>query len=152
MDLAVQLSRSFRELGGLLASRRVLAAMRKTSDRHLTPTKLRALDLVAEGDGLRVGDLAARLYVDETTATRLVDRLEQMGVAARVAVESDGRGTEVVLTGKGERLMAAVSASRQDFFRDVLAALEPEERSELVRLLGKAIAAVRERSREPVAR
>jgi DNA-binding MarR family transcriptional regulator len=147
--LASELSRSLRELGGLLASRRLLASIGHSSELRLTPTKLRALDLIAEKGGLRIGDLAAGLYVDETTATRLVDRLENMGVAARARVAGDRRGTDVVLTRSGERLAAEVSDRRQKFFRDVLGALDPDERAELVRLIGKATEAMRAHSEEP---
>ena len=138
----------------MLASRRLLASIGEPTgtDRRLTPTKLRALDLLAERGALRVGDLAAGVYVDETTATRLVDRLEAMGVAVRRPVAGDRRGTEVVLTPGGERLVAETAERRQQFFREILAALEPEERSELVRLTAKAAVAMRERSEELVAR
>ena len=149
--LAAELSRTWRELGGLLASRRLLASMGEPGSR-LTPTKLRALDLIAERGAIRVGDLAAGVYVDETTATRLVDRLEASGVAVRVAVPSDRRATEVVLTAKGKRLVADMAERRQEFFREKLEALDPEERTELVRLSAKATEALRERARELVAR
>ena len=45
----------------------------------MTPTKLRALDVISEEGGVRVGELADRIGIDETTATRLVDRLEATG-------------------------------------------------------------------------
>lgn len=118
-------------IGGLRASK-------------LTPTKLRALDLLAERGPVRVGDLADALAVDETTATRLVDRLEKAGVAARAPVADDRRATAVALTRRGERLQAEVDERRREFFAEVLEALEPEERSELVRLTTKATAALRE--------
>jgi len=150
--LAAQLSRSWRELGAVLASRRLLASIGNPADVRLTPTKLRALDFIAERGGVRIGDLAAGVFVDETTATRLVDRLEAMGVAARVPVLGDRRGTEVVLTAEGERLAADMAERRQAFFREVLEALEPAERAELVRLSAKATASLHERAREAVAR
>jgi hypothetical protein len=45
-----------------------------------------------------------------------------------------------------------VAAQRQLFFCDVLAALEPEERAELVRLTEKAAVALQARSKELAAR
>jgi DNA-binding MarR family transcriptional regulator len=150
--LASELSRDWRELGGILSSRRLLASLSAGADSRLTPTKLRALDALAEGGGLRVSDLASRMSVDETTATRLADRLEAMGVARRRRDPADRRATEVVLTPSGERLAAEMSKRRLEFFRDVLAALDPAEREELVRLTAKATAAFRARSQELVAR
>jgi DNA-binding MarR family transcriptional regulator len=119
---------------------------------RLTPTKLRALDLIAESGGLRIGDLGDAMSVDETTATRLADRLEAIGVAARERAADDRRATVVVLTPSGKRLAADAARRRLDFFRDVLDALEPHERKELVRLTAKATEALRARSEELVAR
>jgi len=148
--LAEELSRTWRELGSILAGRRLVASLGGGS--QLTPTKLRALDLLSESGGLRIGDLAAGMAVDETTATRLVDRLEAMDVASRRRDPADRRATEVVLTRAGTRLIAEVARRREQFFRDVLAALDPDECAELVRLTAKATAALRERSEELVSR
>src|SRR4051812_48441440 len=105
--LADRLSRSWRELGGILASRRLLATYGGAS--ALTPTKLRALDALAESGGLRIRELADRMAVDETTATRLADRLEAAGVAIRERGEADRRVTTLVVTPAGERLVADVA-------------------------------------------
>src|SRR5579864_4453107 len=108
--LAEELSRTWRELGSILAGRRLVASLGGGS--QLTPTKLRALDLLSESGGLRIGDLAAGMAVDETTATRLVDRLEAMDVASRRRDPADRRATEVVLTRAGTRLIAEVARRR----------------------------------------
>jgi DNA-binding MarR family transcriptional regulator len=150
--LATDLSRSWRELGSLLASRRLLASLGNESGARLTPTKLRALELLAETGDMRVRALAERMCVEETTATRLVDRLEAAGMVARRPVEADRRGTAVALTREGESLAEEMLDRRHEFFRDVLAALDPDERAELVRLSRKAVRALRARTEEPVAR
>ena len=148
-SLARELSRCWHDLGRVLASRKLLASLHGS---RLTPTRLRALDVVAEARGARVGELAARVGVDETTATRLVDRLEGLGLVERQAVEGDRRATLVVLTAAGEALVAEVGTQRQRFFSEVLEALEPEERVELVRLTAKAADALRSRSEELIGR
>jgi len=151
-SLAADLSRCWRELGTILASRRLLASLSGEAAGRLTPTKLRGLQLLAERGGLRIGELADRMAVDETTATRLVDRLEAMGAATRERAEEDRRATVVVLTAEGERLAAEAARRHQDFVRDVLATLDADERAELVRLTEKAAAALRARSEELAAR
>lgn len=98
--------------------------------------------------GLRIGELAGRLSVDDTTATRLVDRLETLGVAERRGEPGDRRATVVGLTPAGEELLSGVAKQRRLFFCDVLETLEPAERAELVRLTEKAALALRERSEE----
>ena len=150
-ELAGDLSRSWHDLGRVLASRRLLASLHPGAP-TLTPTKLRALDVIGEGDGVRVGELADRIGIDETTATRLVDRLETAGLAERRSAADDRRVTLVRLTHPGGVLVKEVARRRQRFFCDVLAALEPDERAELVRLTAKAAEVLRERSEELTAR
>jgi DNA-binding MarR family transcriptional regulator len=144
---ARELSRRWHELGRLLASRKLLASLHGSGAR-LTPTQLRALDVLHDETQVRVGELAARIGIDETTATRLVDRLAARGVVERRPVEGDRRATLVALTEAGDVLAEAVGARRQEFFAEVLAALEPAERAELVRLTAKAADALRSRSEE----
>lgn len=149
---AEELARSWRELGSVLASRRLLASLAGEGS-TLTPTKVRALDVLAEQRrGLRIGDFAAHLSVDETTATRLADRLEATELAVRERDPEDGRVALLVLTPAGRRLARQVARRRREFFEDVLAALEPRERTELVRLTAKVAEALRERSAELVSR
>ena len=149
-ELADDLSRYWRELGRTLTSRRLVASLQPSAGAPLTPTKLHALDVVAEQGGCRIGDLARRLGLDDTTATRLVDRLETAGLAARQSEEGDRRAIVVALTPAGEKLVRQTQARRRTFFRDVLGALEPDERNELVRLTAKAAEALRTRSEELV--
>jgi DNA-binding MarR family transcriptional regulator len=57
---------------------------------------------------LRMSDLAERLLLSRSGATRLIDRLEGAGLVQRVSCESDRRGQWAELTEAGlERLRAA---------------------------------------------
>ena len=58
----------------------------------------------------------------------------------------------VDLTRAGAVLVKEVARRRQRFLCDVLTALEPDERVELVRLTAKAAAELRDRSEELTAR
>ena len=69
-------------------------------------------------------------------------------MAARRIETADRRATTVELTPAGEELVAGIAAQRQLFFLDILSALEPDERAELVRLTAKAADALRARSEE----
>jgi DNA-binding MarR family transcriptional regulator len=132
-ELAAELSGRWHELGAVLRSRRLHGG----AVSGLTPTTLRAL-AVLEAGGLRVGELAEHMAVEETTATRLVDRLEQAGFAVRSRAADDRRVIVVTLTREGRRLARAAEQQRRRFWEDVLATLEPGERRELVRLTAKA--------------
>jgi DNA-binding MarR family transcriptional regulator len=150
--LADELSDRWLELGAVLRSRRLLASLHPGLAGKLTPSKLRALDLLARRGGMRVGELAAEVGIDDATATRLVDRLETIGVVERRSAPEDRRATTVALTSAGEDLVTAIAAERQLFFCDVLGALNQREREELVRLTAKAAIALRARSEELVSR
>lgn len=146
--LAEELSQRWRELGRTLTSRRMLASLQTGMPSSLTPTKLYALDVLAETRELRIGELAERVGLDETSATRLVDRLEAAGIAERRSKAGDRRVTIVGLTPAGGELAAKISARRQLFFCEVLGALDPDDRVRLVRLTTKAAAALRAKSEE----
>ena len=150
--LADELSQCWHELGAVLRSRKLLASLHPGLAAKLTPSKLRALDLLAEHEGLRVGELAGKVGIDDATATRLVDRLEEMGMASRKSDVGDRRATTVALTPAGEDVVAGIAKQRQLFFCDVLDALEPAERAELVRLTAKAAVALHVRSEELVSK
>ena len=135
----------------MLRSRKHLASLHPGLTSKLTPSKLRALDLLSERD-LRVGQLAARIGIDDTTATRLVDRLEALGLVDRRIEAADRRATTVALTRAGQELVEGIAAERQRFFCDVLDGLEPDERIELVRLTAKAADSLHARSEELVSR
>ena len=150
-SLARELSRSWHELGGVLTSRRLQASLHSGTASTLTPSKLRALNVLAE-KSMRGGELADRVGVDETTATRFVDRLEESGLVERRHLPEDRRVTVVGLTAEGVELAKQVANRRQRFLCEVLTALDPDERMELVRLTAKAAEAVRTQSEELMAR
>ena len=60
--------------------------------------------------------------------------------------------TVVELTAAGAELVDEIARRRRDFFRDVLRALEPGEREELVRLTARAAGALRSTTEELIRR
>lgn len=149
--LAADLSHSWYRLGRVLASRRLAASLHGPVGR-LTPSKLRALDVLADAGSIRTSDLARRIGVDETTATRLVDRLEQLELVERRRSDADRRVTLVSLAPTGRETVAEIAEQRRRFFADVLTPLEPVERLQLVRLTAKAAALLETQSEELVSR
>ncbi len=90
---------------------------------------LLSLDRAPEGR-LRVGDIAGFVLLTPGGVTRLVARLEQRGLVARVPHATDRRGTAVRLTGAGrDRYRAAdVEGMVRRLFLD---RLTPEQRAQL---------------------
>ena len=58
----------------------------------------------ADGERLRMGELADRLLLSRSGITRLVDRLERQGLIARERCTDDGRGFFALLTDAGREL------------------------------------------------
>ena len=75
----------------------------------------------AEGQKMRIGDLARRLSLTISGITRLVNRLVDDGLVERNRCEEDGRGFNAVLTRRGlERLERAYPAHLASARRHVI--------------------------------
>jgi DNA-binding MarR family transcriptional regulator len=61
----------------------------------------------AEGERMRMSDLAATVILSRSGLTRLVDRLEREGLIERQSCPSDARGSFATLTAAGRRKLAA---------------------------------------------
>ncbi|MEU6857758.1 MarR family transcriptional regulator [Glycomyces sp. NPDC046736] len=87
-------------------------------------TDYRALTLVARAPEkeLRVNDLAHRVGLNQSSATRLVSRLEGKGFAKRDLCEKDGRGVYAVITEQGEALVREVREPYEDRVRELIEA------------------------------
>ncbi len=68
------------------------------------------------GRRLRMTDLATQASLSTSGMTRIVDRLENRGLAVRETCPSDRRGSFAVLTGEGAQLLAGVV---QEHARDI---------------------------------
>ena len=60
----------------------------------------------ADGNKLRMGELADKLLLSRSGITRLADRLERQGLIARERCTDDGRGFNALLTDAGRELLA----------------------------------------------
>ena len=72
----------------------------------LTYTQYLVFLVLWEEDGLKVGDLGERLFLDSGTLTPLLKKLEEKGLLARRRSEDDERVVRVFLTGAGRDLRA----------------------------------------------
>jgi DNA-binding MarR family transcriptional regulator len=80
----------------------------------LTLSQWRALVIASESDGIRVGELAARLGIAVPSASRLVRRVEDRGLVTATRDDGDRRATIVRQTPAGKRVMTAVMARRRE--------------------------------------
>lgn len=82
----------------------------------------------ADGDRMRMHDVAASILLSRSGLTRLVDRLERDGLLSRESCPSDARGSFACLTPKGRRTLDAARATHLEGVRAMfLDCFTPEE-------------------------
>lgn len=87
------------------ASRAMTLAYRPLLERlGLTYPQYLVMLVLWEQDGITVGELGARLYLDSGTLTPLLKRLESTGLVSRARRRGDERQVEVRLTRSGRAL------------------------------------------------
>ncbi len=115
----------------------MLGELRRRMAGECTMARFDLLANLEREDGQTPAELSRRMLVTAGNLTGLVDRAERDGVAERRPDPSDRRLSRVWLTDKGRGLVRQLLPSHSDHVSELLLALEPSERRELRRLLGK---------------
>ena len=110
-------------------------------DDPLEPGQMDALDLLSRGNRT-MKQLAERLRIDPSSATRAVQRLVAVGLAERYAAAEDGRVVMVRITKDGRQRHAAVASRRSHVMALILSEFTLEERSDLAGLLDRFVQAL----------
>ena len=96
-----------------------------------------ALKAVADRGPLTVNDLAAELYLDKSTASRVANGLEEKGYLVRERDEGDGRVIRLSASATGATLCARIDDDLAREYADLLTDFDPEVRAAITRLLGR---------------
>ena len=103
-----------------------------------------ALERVVDAEGLTVNELAASLYLDKSTASRLANSLVDKGYLGRSRDPGDGRVVRLMATPAGSALCRKISADIAEEYAEMLAEFSPDVRAAIIRLvdrLGRSFAA-----------
>ena len=100
-------------------------------------TQCYALKAVVDGGPITVNDLAAALYLDKSTASRVAGGLEGKGYVARRRDAEDGRIVRLEATAEGRTLCARIEDDLSREYADLLGGFDPEVRAALIRLVGR---------------
>jgi len=136
-------------------TRRTLARLAGDEDGAASdPGLTSVVDAVEEGPErsdreVTVGDVAQRLGVDPSRASRLVTRAIESGHVARVASQADGRRVGLELTPAGREHAEAVHRSRQTTFDRLMRYWPARDREDLARLLTRFTDALADDARRP---
>jgi len=96
-----------------------------------------ALKGVCDAGALTVNELAAELYLDKSTASRVANGLVQRGLLARERDDGDGRVVRLVATAAGRALYDRIEADLAREYAVLLADLEPETREAVTRIVSR---------------
>ncbi|ACZ31642.1 transcriptional regulator, MarR family [Xylanimonas cellulosilytica DSM 15894] len=98
--------------------------------------------LTQAGGALRLRDLTGRLFLVQSSVSRLTERMAARGLVTRTTPPDDARGTLVALTDEGRRLQREAGARHQEAIaRYVGQALDDDEQRTLRGLLDRLSAA-----------
>jgi DNA-binding MarR family transcriptional regulator len=93
-----------------------------------------------------LNELAAELYLDKSTASRVVATLERKGYVTRAAHPEDGRAIVLTATAAGRRLHDRIRKDLVNEARELLGDFEPEVRRGAARLILRLARAAAARS------
>src|SRR5665213_604246 len=132
--------RQLRELDACFdAFRRVMmrSMAPPATDIELSPQDGRALVTLADHGSVTMTDFSEMLGVPLSTATRMVERLIDKGLAIRSRIEDDRRVVRVDLSAEGKRLHQIFLEQRRAAGRVMLAPLTHGEREIFIELMTK---------------
>lgn len=110
-------------------------------DDALEQGQMDALDLLARRER-SVRELAERLRVEPSSASRTARRLVDGELAERVRSDADGRVVNIRITPEGRSRHAEVDARRSHALAMILDEFDAEERSDLARMLERLVASI----------
>ncbi len=115
----------------------MLADLRRRLAGDCTMPRFDLLANLEREDGQTLAALSRRMLVTAGNLTGLVDRGERDGVVERRADPADRRLSRVWLTPRGRELVQSLLPAHAAHVSELLGPLDPGERRDLRRLLGK---------------
>jgi len=115
---------------------RLSRRLRQHAPDDITPSQLSALSVIVRDNRLTLSQLAEAERVQPPTVTRVVDLLEQKGLATRVPSEQDRRVAFVEPTAEGRALVETIRRRRDAYLAGRLRTFSPGERALLERAAG----------------
>jgi DNA-binding MarR family transcriptional regulator len=103
----------------------------------LSGAGLNALRLIARNGPIAGTDVARRLGVDQSTASRQIRPLEDAGLVARTTDEADRRVAWLEATDEGRAVLERIHGQRREDAERVLQDWSAKDVSELARLLAR---------------
>ncbi len=104
-------------------------------------TQCWALEALRRCGSLSLNQLAAELYLEKSTASRVVDALERKGYVQRTPHPEDGRALLLVLTPAGADLYGQIEADILAQERAILSEFDRDVREAMIEMIGRLVQA-----------
>ena len=102
---------------------------------HLPISQALALESLCTDGTLSLSELAAQIHLDISTASRMIDILEQKGLLSRSPNPEDARSLKLEATGKGREKFGQIEAEAIERMKPLLGNTDPELRQAAVRIV-----------------
>jgi len=127
--------------------RRLVSALRQSaraveSKTGVTNAQLLVLQQLAHANGLTINEIAARTMTIQSTASLVVTRLVNEGLATRERSADDGRKSVVRVTAHGRRIASTGPASPGTRLLEAIEEMAPADREALSRGIGALLKAM----------
>ena len=111
----------------------------------LSVTQCYALEALTRRSGITVNDLSAELYLDKSTASRVVAALERKGYLKRTSHPDDRRAVQLKATRAGRNLFVRIRRDIIEHEKPLIADFDPETRRAMTQLIQRLAAAAAKR-------
>lgn len=111
----------------------------------ISVTQCYALSCVIRHGPMTLNRLASELYLDKSTASRVVGALVRKGYVSRQADRDDGRALSLEASGKGRALEQKIQRDLVQEMKGLIADYPPETRKATARLISRLALAASER-------
>ena len=97
-------------------------------------SEYRALQLLSEAPNseLRMQELAKKLSLNQSSVTRLVERMERHDYTVRDVCPDDKRGVYAVLTNHGRQIQAEVSNEYDNYLKSALDEVSQQQKNQFI--------------------
>ncbi len=112
------------------------------NDLGITPGQMTVLYTLYRGDGIPITELGKKIFLDNSTLTGLIDRLEKLELVNRAATPEDRRCYCIFLTDKARQLEAAIRRIMAGVERTMTAGCSAEEIAAFRKVLKSVFAAL----------
>jgi len=105
--------------------------LKKTFSDHqienMNPTRLGILLALADQDGVIMSKLGQRLFLEKSTMTGVIDKMEADGLVERRSDQTDRRALRISLTPKAKRLNEKILKIIDKAYQDLRGELTPQD-------------------------